>query len=89
MQRLLASTASFVNTDLLGDRPPPLPTSTIDIQRLRNANAASGEEGSSSGQAGIVDLAWHPSAKMPVLATAGTDRRVRFFNVREFVFVSG
>lgn len=81
MQRLLASTASFVGTDLLSDRRPPLPTSTIDIQRLRNANAATAEDGSSSTLAGIIDLAWHPSAKVPVLTTAGTDRRVRFYNV--------
>lgn len=82
MQRLLASTASFISTDAVSERRPPLPTTTIDIQRLRNANAAAAsEEGSSSALAGIVDLAWHPSAKMPVLATAGTDRRVRFYNV--------
>ncbi|BEI87660.1 uncharacterized protein CcaverHIS019_0103780 [Cutaneotrichosporon cavernicola] len=82
MQRLLASTASFINTGALDDRRPPLPTTTIDIQRLRNANAGSvSEEGSSSGLAGIVDLVWHPSTKMPVLATAGTDRRVRFYNI--------
>lgn len=82
MQRLLASTASFISIDALGDGHRPLPTTTIDIQRLHNANAAAASEGgSSSALAGIVDLAWHPSAKMPVLTTAGTDRRVRFYNV--------
>lgn len=84
MQRLLASTASFISNDHVNGRHP-LPTTTLDIQRLRNANAVSGEEGAPSGQAGIVDLAWHPSAKMPVLATAGTDRRVRFYNVSHSV----
>lgn len=80
MQRLLSTTASFVSSGHVDGRPP-LPTTTLDIQRLRNANSVAGDEGSTGGQAGIVDLAWHPSAKMPVLATAGTDRRVRFYNV--------
>lgn len=83
MHRLLASTASFLGREGFGEDRPLLPSSIIDIQRLRNAESAAPEEGGGSGQAGIADLVWHPSAKLPVLATAGVDRRVRFYNVSD------
>ena len=52
--------------------------------RLRNANHQSpttGKQEASNGGSGVVDLAWHPSERVGVLAVAGGDRRSRFFNV--------
>jgi hypothetical protein len=56
--------------------------------RLRNANHQSpttGKQEASNGGSGVVDLAWHPSEKVGVLAVAGGDRRIRFFNVSHLV----
>lgn len=54
------------------------------MQRLRNANhqnPTTGKREASNGGSGVVDLAWHPSERVGVLAVAGGDRRIRFFNV--------
>jgi U3 small nucleolar RNA-associated protein 18 len=56
----------------------------LDIQRLRNANQqnpTAGKRDAVDAGDGVVDLAWHPSERVGVLAVAGGDRRVRFFNV--------
>ena len=56
--------------------------------RLRNANHQSpttGKQEASNGGSGVVDLAWHPSERVGVLAVAGGDRRIRFFNVGHIV----
>lgn len=82
IQRLLSSTASFLDAT---ENRGPLPPGFIDIQRLENANAknptAPAKKAGSS--AGVVDFAWHPSPRIPVMAVAGGDRRVRMFNVSE------
>lgn len=52
-----------------------LPQGTLAIERLRDANQAAQSEG------GIKALQFHPSPRVPVLMTAGADRRVRLFNV--------
>jgi U3 small nucleolar RNA-associated protein 18 len=54
-----------------------LPSVTLSIERLRDANQAS--SGSGSGE--IKSLAFHPSPKVPVLCVGSADRRVRLFNV--------
>lgn len=82
IQRLLNSTASFLDSS---EKRGPLPPGFIDIQRVENANAqnptAPAKKAGSS--AGVVDFAWHPSPRIPVMAVAGGDRRVRLFNVSD------
>jgi U3 small nucleolar RNA-associated protein 18 len=59
---------------------------------LRNANHQSpttGKQEASNGGSGVVDLAWHPSERVGVLAVAGGDRRIRFFNVSPFQWKNG
>jgi U3 small nucleolar RNA-associated protein 18 len=93
LSTLLSSTKSFIDN---GDGPSsssiikgqkkrgPLKAGKIEIQRLRNANhqnPTTGKQEAKDGGAGVVDIAWHPSERVGVLAVAGGDRRIRFFNV--------
>lgn len=54
------------------------------LRRMRNANQANpttGKKEAEGAGGGVVDFAWHPNPKVGVMAVAGGDRRVRFFNV--------
>lgn len=80
IQQLLSSTESF----LANERREALAPSYIDIQRLVNANEqnpTAGKKKASDAGAGVVDVAWHPSTKLAVMAVASGDRRVRLFNI--------
>ncbi|TXT04990.1 hypothetical protein VHUM_03810 [Vanrija humicola] len=82
IHRLLNSTTSLVATS--ESTRSPLQPGFLDIQRLRNANEqnpTTGKKQASNAGFGVVDLAWHPSPRVPVLAVAGGDRRVRFINI--------
>lgn len=95
LSALLSSTKSFIDDDanatpsssaiVKGQKKrAALKSGTIDMQRLRNANhqnPTTGKQEASNGGSGVVDLAWHPSERVGVLAVAGGDRRIRFFNV--------
>lgn len=54
-----------------------LPAGTLAIERLRDANQAA--QGSACGEVKVV--AFHPSAKVPVLCVGTADRRIRLFNI--------
>lgn len=61
-------------------RRGPLPSGTLEIERLRDANQSNRTIGDKEGgKGGVVDLSWHP--KLPVLSVVGGDRRLRLFNV--------
>ncbi|WRT66844.1 uncharacterized protein IL334_003807 [Kwoniella shivajii] len=86
LSSLLTSTKSFIapSKALPGQSRPALQTGTIDLQRMRNANQqnpTTGKREAANAGGGIVDFAWHPSEKVGVMAVAGGDRRVRFFNI--------
>ncbi|KAL7422468.1 U3 snoRNP protein [Cryptotrichosporon argae] len=85
LSALLSSTASFLAPSTGdGAARPALPAGTLDIQRMRNANEhnpTTGKGAAKGVDAGVVSFDWHPSARVSVLAVAGGDRRVRFFNV--------
>ncbi|KAJ7721722.1 WD40-repeat-containing domain protein [Mycena maculata] len=74
IEHLLTST-----TGILASRSKKvaLPSGILSIERLRDANQAS--SGSGSGE--IKSLAFHPSAKVPVLCVGSADRRIRLFNI--------
>lgn len=93
---LLSSTKSFIDSDgsssrqeagpSTGTKPKrgPLPPGEVKIQKLRNANyqnPTTGKREAKGAGHGVVDLAWHPSTRLSVLAVCGGDRRVRIFNV--------
>jgi U3 small nucleolar RNA-associated protein 18 len=82
LSSLLASTKSFIDLD--DSTHAPLPQGTIEMRRLRNANEQSpttGVKEAKGAGGGVVDFAWHPSKRTGVIAVAGGDRRVRFFQV--------
>ncbi|WVW83473.1 hypothetical protein I302_105494 [Kwoniella bestiolae CBS 10118] len=86
LSSLLTSTKSFIAPSIAidGKRRPPLPQGHIDLQRMRNANQqnpTTGKREAANAHGGIVDFAWHPSERVGVMAVAGGDRRVRFFNI--------
>ncbi|KZT09564.1 WD40 repeat-like protein [Laetiporus sulphureus 93-53] len=58
-----------------GRRPKALPHGTLSIERLRDANLSARSEGE------VKAVQFHPSPQVPVLLTAGSDRRLRLFNV--------
>lgn len=60
---------------ILGPRQKKLAPGTLSIERLRDANLAAPSEGA------VKAIQFHPSSQIPVLLTAGEDRRLRFFNV--------
>jgi U3 small nucleolar RNA-associated protein 18 len=53
---------------------------TLGIERLRDGNQAARSEGE------VRVVRFHPSPKVPVLLTAGADRRARLFNVGFLIF---
>lgn len=61
-------------------RSLPLLQGTLSIERLRDANQGAPSEGE------IKTVRFHPSPNVPVLMTAGVDRRVRLFNVSSLLF---
>ncbi|KAJ7677373.1 WD40-repeat-containing domain protein [Mycena rosella] len=71
---LLSSTAGILSSR---SKKVALPSGTLSIERLRDANQASFASGSGE----IKALAFHPSAKVPVLCVGSADRRVRLFNI--------
>ncbi|WVQ98446.1 hypothetical protein IAU59_005570 [Kwoniella sp. CBS 9459] len=89
LSSLLTSTKSFIASSASanasgGKSRSPLPQGTIDLQRLRNANQqnpTTGKREAANAGGGVVDFAWHPSERVGVMAVAGGDRRVRFFNI--------
>jgi U3 small nucleolar RNA-associated protein 18 len=84
LSSLLASTKSFISKDVIGKNRVPLPQGHIELQRVRNANQQNptvGKKQAAGAGGGVVDIAWHPSINVGVLAVAGGDRRLRFFNV--------
>lgn len=60
-----------------GDRPIALPPRKLDILGLRDANQAARADGE------VKAVRFHPSPTVPVLLTAGSDRRTRLFHVSE------
>ena len=79
---LLSSTKSLIASD--ANNRGPLPSGNLELQRVLNANHQSptaSRRQTSGGAKGVVDVAWHPNPKVGVMAVAGSDRRVRFFNV--------
>ena len=95
LSSLLSSTKSFIASNdshpdsvlsSLGKKKRgPLKSGTVDLQRLLDANhhnPTTGKKQASNAGNGVVDVVWHPSQKVSVMAVAGGDRRVRFFNVR-------
>lgn len=58
-----------------GRKPGTLPHGRLDIERLRDANLAARTEGE------VKAVQFHPSPDVPVLMVAGTDRRLKLFNV--------
>ncbi|KAJ7914868.1 WD40-repeat-containing domain protein [Mycena leptocephala] len=70
---LLSSTSGILASR---SKKVALPSGTLSIERLRDANQAS----SGSGNGEIKTLTFHPSAKVPVLCVGSADRRVRLFN---------
>lgn len=74
IDELLSSTSGILASR---SKKVALASGTLSIERLRDANQAS--SGSGSGE--IKSLAFHPSAKVPVLCVGSADRRIRLFNV--------
>ncbi|KAJ7510314.1 WD40-repeat-containing domain protein [Mycena galericulata] len=74
IDELLTSTAGILASR---SKKVALPSGVLAIERLRDANQAS--SGSGSGE--VKTLAFHPSAKVPVLCVGSADRRVRLFNI--------
>ncbi len=69
--------ALFTSTsDALERRTSLLPHGILSIERLRDANQTSRTQG------GVHSVEFHPNVNVPVLSTAGSDRRLRLFNVR-------
>lgn len=58
-----------------GRKAGTLPQGRLDIERLRDANLAARSEGE------VKAVQFHPSPEVPVLMVAGTDRRLKLFNV--------
>ncbi|ORX39627.1 WD40-repeat-containing domain protein [Kockovaella imperatae] len=85
LRSLLSSTKSFVSPLANGSGSrPPLARGVIEMQRLLDANhqnPTTGKKEASNAGNGVVDIAWHPSSRVGVLAVGGGDRRVRFFNI--------
>lgn len=94
LSSLLSSAKSFIDStgggpggkskSKKGKSRTALPPGELDVQRLRNANQqnpTTGKRDAVDAGDGVVDFAWHPSERVGVLAVAGGDRRVRFFNV--------
>ena len=79
LRLLLSSTKSFIAPE----SHQPLPSGNLELQRVLNANHQNPTVGRRTAQGagkGVVDVAWHPNPKVGVMAVAGGDRRVRFFN---------
>ncbi|KAJ7086042.1 WD40-repeat-containing domain protein [Mycena belliarum] len=74
IDELLSSTSAILASR---SKKVALPSGILSIERLRDANQAS----SKSGNGEIKSLAFHPSAKVPVLCVGSADRRVRLFNI--------
>ena len=72
MDDLLRSTGGLLSSSTQSDA---LPSETLAVERLRDANQAAPSEGP------ISALRFHPSPSVPVLLTTGADRRLRLFNV--------
>jgi U3 small nucleolar RNA-associated protein 18 len=87
LSSLLKTNKSFIsqpNLNLSKAKRPPLPPGTIDLKRLRNANAqnpTTGKKEAAGAGNGVVGVEWHPNERLGVLAVIGGDRRVRMFNV--------
>ncbi|WWD15649.1 hypothetical protein CI109_100071 [Kwoniella shandongensis] len=84
LSSLLSSTKSFIAGSVIGKTRAPLPQGTIDLQRMRNANQQNptvGKREAANAGGGVMDFAWHPAKSVGVMAVAGGDRRVRFFNI--------
>ena len=54
----------------------------LAIERLRDANQAAQAEGE------VTTLQFHPSPQVSMLLVASSDRRIRLFNVRDFLSLS-
>ena len=70
LPELLATTGG-----ILGPRPKTLEQGLLSIERLRDANLSARSEGA------VKAVQFHPSSQIPVMLTAGDDRRLRLFNV--------
>ncbi|WWC61442.1 uncharacterized protein I303_104026 [Kwoniella dejecticola CBS 10117] len=84
LSSLLTSTKSFIAPTVSGSSRSALPQGHMDLQRMRNANQqnpTTGKREAANAGGGVVDFAWHPSERVGVMAVAGGDRRVRFFNI--------
>lgn len=57
------------------EKDTPLQKGVLTIERLRDANISAKAQGQ------LKALQFHPSAKVPLLFTASSDRRIRLFNV--------
>ncbi|KAJ7746592.1 WD40-repeat-containing domain protein [Mycena metata] len=74
IDELLTSTSGLLASR---SKKVALPSGNLSIERLRDANQAAAASGSGE----IKSLAFHPSAKVPVLCVGSADRRVRLFNI--------
>ena len=72
LDTVLAGTESV----LAPRRTRVLAPGTLSIERLRDANLSAKAEGE------IKTVQFHPSAQIPVLLVASSDRRLRLYNVR-------
>lgn len=77
VEELLHSTGDIISRP---EKSTALPSTKIDILNLRDANQAARSERE------ISSVKFHPSPTVPVLLTAGSDRRLRLFNVSRRAF---
>ncbi len=75
---LLTSTGGIISSK----KSQTLAKGLISIERLRDANHSAPTEGA------VKAIQFHPSPRIPVLLTVGSDRRLRLFNVRVFFIIS-
>ncbi|KAG9017873.1 hypothetical protein FRB93_004684 [Tulasnella sp. JGI-2019a] len=72
VDHLLQATGDIIESS---NRPKLLPPTQLMVHRLRDANQAARSESE------VSSVRFHPSPTVPVLLTAGTDWRLRLFNI--------
>lgn len=79
-RNLFTSTSGILSTAAERRRRGPvvLPSGTLAISRLRDANLST--QDTASGEVKVV--AFHPNDRVPILCVGTSDRRVRLYNVR-------
>lgn len=77
IQDLLSSTTGILAPSRKLRTTATIPSGTLEIERLRDANQAA----QASGCGEVKFITFHPSDKIPVLCVGSADRRIRLFNV--------